>query len=87
MNDYFFFFSLYKFHRKPAHSNLKELPGISIIKPLTGIDTNLYENLKTFFNLHYPRVCQMTYMIVFPWNISLSFSMKFSFAYKKMTMN
>jgi ceramide glucosyltransferase len=52
-----FLFSLYKFHRKPSHSNLKELPGVSIIKPLTGIDTNLYENLKTFFNLKYPRVC------------------------------
>ncbi|UJR28046.1 hypothetical protein I4U23_009302 [Adineta vaga] len=48
-------YSLYKFHRKPLHSNLKELPGVSIIKPLTGIDTNLYENLKTFFNLQYPR--------------------------------
>ncbi|CAF1379098.1 unnamed protein product [Adineta ricciae] len=48
-------FRLYKFHRKPSHSNLKELPGVSIIKPLTGIDTNLYENLKTFFNLQYPR--------------------------------
>ncbi|CAF5058385.1 unnamed protein product, partial [Rotaria sp. Silwood1] len=48
-------YSLYKFHRKPSHSNLKELPGVSIIKPLTGIDTNLYENLKTFFNLQYPR--------------------------------
>jgi ceramide glucosyltransferase len=49
--------SLYKFHRKPSPGNLKELPGISIIKPLTGIDGNLYENLKTFFNLKYPRVC------------------------------
>ncbi|CAF0787196.1 unnamed protein product [Adineta steineri] len=48
-------YSLYKFHRKPSHSNLKELPGVSIIKPLTGIDANLYENLKTFFNLKYPR--------------------------------
>ncbi|CAF0835852.1 unnamed protein product [Adineta steineri] len=49
------FYGLYKFHRKPSHSNLKELPGVSIIKPLTGIDANLYENLKTFFNLKYPR--------------------------------
>ncbi|CAF4068253.1 unnamed protein product [Rotaria sp. Silwood2] len=48
-------YGLYKFHRKPSHSNLKEIPGVSIIKPLTGIDANLYENLKTFFNLQYPR--------------------------------
>ncbi|CAM4871515.1 unnamed protein product [Rotaria socialis] len=48
-------YGLYKFHRKPSHSNLKEMPGVSIIKPLTGIDANLYENLKTFFNLQYPR--------------------------------
>ncbi|CAF0859678.1 unnamed protein product [Rotaria sordida] len=48
-------YGLYKFHRKPSHSNLKEIPGVSIIKPLTGLDTNLYENLKTFFNLQYPR--------------------------------
>ncbi len=57
LNEKWFDFSLYKFHRKPSHSNLKELPGVSIIKPLTGIDTNLYENLKTFFTLQYPRVC------------------------------
>ena len=49
-------FSLYKFHRKSLPGNVKELPGITIIKPLTGIDGNLYENLKTFFNLQYPRV-------------------------------
>jgi ceramide glucosyltransferase len=52
-----FLFSFYKFHRKALPNNLKELPGISIIKPLTGIDPNLYENLKTFFNMKYPRVC------------------------------
>lgn len=49
------FYGLYKFHRKPSQSNLKDLPGVSIIKPLTGTDSNLYENLKTFFNLQYPR--------------------------------
>ncbi|CAF1649336.1 unnamed protein product, partial [Didymodactylos carnosus] len=45
---------LYKFHRKPS-SLLKELPGVSIIKPLTCVDSNLAENLKTFFQFKYPR--------------------------------
>ncbi|CAF1018248.1 unnamed protein product [Adineta steineri] len=48
-------YGYYKFHRRTVSNNLKELPGISIIKPLTCIDSNLYENLKTFFNIKYPR--------------------------------
>ncbi|CAF4031068.1 unnamed protein product, partial [Rotaria sp. Silwood2] len=48
-------YGFYKFHRRTSPNNHKELPGISIIKPLTCIDSNLYENLKTFFNLKYPR--------------------------------
>lgn len=60
---YLFFSSLYKFHRRTIPNNLKELPGISIIKPLTCIDGNLYENLKSFFNMKYPRVCREKYFI------------------------
>ena len=48
--------SLYKFYRKSTPHNLRELPGISIIKPLTCLDPHLEANLQTFFTLKYPRV-------------------------------
>jgi ceramide glucosyltransferase len=55
----FHFFALaygkYKFHKKTKRVlEVDKLPGVSIIKPLMGIDDNLKENLETFFTLEYP---------------------------------
>jgi len=60
----FLWTSWYRLHRKVQCPQLIEdsLPGVSILKPLTGVDPNLFANLETFFNIKYPTVSRHWYV-------------------------
>lgn len=59
-------FRKWKLHRKPAALNAEALPlpAVSILKPLTGVDPHLYENLETFFTMDYHQVCHQYWIVV-----------------------
>lgn len=46
----------WKLHKKLTPvTPLEELPGVTVLKPVVGVDPHLYENLETFFNMKYPQ--------------------------------
>ncbi|KAF9895699.1 hypothetical protein BX616_009030, partial [Lobosporangium transversale] len=44
-------------HKRSISSGLpkEQAPGVTIIRPLRGIDCNMYENLASSFRQNYPR--------------------------------
>ncbi|XP_069135863.1 ceramide glucosyltransferase-like [Argopecten irradians] len=48
------FYGRYLMHRPVPQPDPENLHGVSILKPLTGVDPNLYKNLETFFSQQYP---------------------------------
>jgi ceramide glucosyltransferase len=50
-------FRKWKLHRKVSKlPSETPYPGVSILKPLMGVDPNLFTNLETFFTMNYPVV-------------------------------
>jgi hypothetical protein len=50
-------FRKYRLHRKvPKYPAEHPYPGVSVLKPLMGVDPHLLGNLETFFTLTYPKV-------------------------------
>lgn len=51
------FYRKYRLHNKVSQISTDEpSPGVSIIKPLMGVDTHLLGNLESFFTMNYPVV-------------------------------
>lgn len=58
LSFFLFFNSKLKLHKKVTIEPETPLPGVSILKPLVGIDSNLFVNLESFFLMNYPQVSE-----------------------------
>ena len=59
--------SFRRLHLHKKRSEVKQpfvqMAGVSLLKPLKGVDPNLISNLETFFTLDYPKVTITTGLI------------------------
>lgn len=48
-----------RLHLHKKRSEVKQPAGVSLLKPLKGVDPNLISNLETFFTMDYPKVADL----------------------------
>jgi len=54
------------FVRRPTASSPKARPDVSILKPLSGVEAHLSENIETYFNQDYPGAIQFVFGVQDP---------------------
>jgi hypothetical protein len=73
-------FSKYRLHNKVGNLPPDEpCRGVSILKPLMGVDNNLLTNLETFFTMNYPIVSCIMFLLCLQAVTTISYSMNSCF--------
>jgi ceramide glucosyltransferase len=74
------FYGKYRLHNKVGNLPPDEpCRGVSILKPLMGVDNNLLTNLETFFTMNYPIVSCIMFLLCLQAVTTISYSMNSCF--------